>query len=511
MIRVLVRSGKDPLVPVNAEASLARNGWGVFGANVGNALFSGSVHRALSGPGREVVSNSLLTELGGVDDAYVARINAEFDFFAIPLANAFRGSFVPSLRRLTSVIQRLTIPVAVIGVGGQARLGDGGMPDEVRTATTAFMKAVLDRSASVGIRGEHTRSMLAELGFGDEHVRVIGCPSLYDLPADHRVEKGRPALDPSSRIALNLTPSVTRMAPVVERDLGRFENLVYFPQEHTDLALLMWAEDAGGDPRMPVRASHRLFREDRAEFYLDASTWVGALAEYDFAYGTRIHGNIAALMAGTPAHVVVHDSRTAELAEFHRIPATAISDLPEHGGASELYAASDFAQFNAAHPRNLENYMDFLDENAVPHSMRSPDVLATYDQKRAAVDFPAPVRFVAPDGGVRTEDVVARLRWLRQGSQADQNRRIGAYRPPFGYSVKVRPTVTDLVERIEELQAELAGLRTEVAAGDSALSGLKREVRGQAATVASWKRVWESGLLTGVRRIVRRLRRARIR
>ena len=84
MPRLLVRSGKNPLTPVSAEASLARNGWGVFGANVGNLLFTSAVHRAVSVPGADVVSNSLLTELPGTNKAYIDRINAEYDCFIIP-------------------------------------------------------------------------------------------------------------------------------------------------------------------------------------------------------------------------------------------------------------------------------------------------------------------------------------------------------------------------------------------------------------------------------------------
>ena len=51
------------------------------------------------------------------------RANSEFDVFVVPMANAFRADFVDSLDRLTDFIERLTIPVVVVGVGAQSSTG----------------------------------------------------------------------------------------------------------------------------------------------------------------------------------------------------------------------------------------------------------------------------------------------------------------------------------------------------------------------------------------------------
>ena len=72
----------------------------------------------------------------------------------------------------------------------------------------------------------------------------------------------------------------------------------------------------------PITLDHPLIRSDRVRFFLDPKTWFDHLAQYDFSFGTRIHGNIAALLAGTPALLLAHDSRTLELAEYHEIHAS---------------------------------------------------------------------------------------------------------------------------------------------------------------------------------------------
>ena len=45
------------------------------------------------------------------------RWNAEYDMFLIPLANAFRTTFKKELKMLTDLVERLTIPCVVVGVG----------------------------------------------------------------------------------------------------------------------------------------------------------------------------------------------------------------------------------------------------------------------------------------------------------------------------------------------------------------------------------------------------------
>jgi polysaccharide pyruvyl transferase WcaK-like protein len=83
----------------------------------------------------------------------------------------------------------------------------------------------------------------------------------------------------------------------------------------------------------PITLDHPLIRSDRVRFFLDPTTWFEHLAQYDFSFGTRIHGNIAALLAGTPALLLAHDSRTLELAEYHEIPHRTITSIEDDADA----------------------------------------------------------------------------------------------------------------------------------------------------------------------------------
>ena len=310
MRRILLRSKKDPFEVVTPGEVIQKN---LFGSNAGNLIFSEAAHKLLTTADTEVVANRFRA-----DPKDAGRINEEYDVFVVPLANAFRLSFEPQLISLTRLIERLKIPVVVLGVGAQSGLDyDPKRLRSIDGSVTRFVSAVLDRSPSIGVRGEFTQMYLNSLGFKD--VEVIGCPSMFMNGGDLRVEKAGPSLDSGSRLALSASRSALRtgdVGSVVMANYERYPNMTYIAQETTDLELLYWGDASETTDRnapMPVHRTHPLFREDRVRVYLDPTTWIDDLRGYDFAFGTRIHGTIAALLAGTPGVVLFHDSRNREL------------------------------------------------------------------------------------------------------------------------------------------------------------------------------------------------------
>jgi hypothetical protein len=135
-----------------------------------------------------------------------------------------------------------------------------------------------------------------------------------------------------------------------------------------------------------------LYQEDRMRFFVDSSTWIQFLSERDFSFGTRIHGNIAALAGGTPAHVIAHDSRTLELARFHQIPHTRVPDLPQPVDAAALYEASNFDAFNQGHRGRFERFGAFLARNRLPNVYEPGNSNPAYDERLSATPFPPAVR-----------------------------------------------------------------------------------------------------------------------
>ncbi|WP_206281497.1 hypothetical protein [Streptomyces prasinopilosus] len=147
MKRILIRSGKSPLRVATPTEFIHQD---LIGTNTGNLLFGDSAHKMLSAPDTEVVSNGIRTDPSA---RRVAEINERYDAFVVPLADAFRPAFRASLDRLSTLVDQLTVPVVVLGVG--ARTGADYDTEPLRPMEASvkhFVSAVLERSASIPVR-----------------------------------------------------------------------------------------------------------------------------------------------------------------------------------------------------------------------------------------------------------------------------------------------------------------------------------------------------------------------
>ena len=390
MPQILIRAHKSPFTVADADTTYRQN---LIGNNTGNLVFSQAVYRLLSTADAHL-------ETSGLARSHPRVVNSRFDHVVIPLANAFRPSYIETLDALSNLIEQLTIPVTVLGVGSQASL-DGVYrgADAVKPATTRFVRAVLNHSPSIGVRGEHTRDYLQSLGFGDEHVKVIGCPSMFMYGPNLKVERKVESLSFDSPVAFNVSPYVPQMGPLSLYAAEKFPNLVYMAQNIQTLELMLYGSypkgrkmNAMAASGAPITLDHPLIRSDRVRFFLDPKTWFEHLAQYDLSFGTRIHGNIAALLAGTPALLLAHDSRTLELAEYHEIPHRTITSIEEDADAISLYAECDWNRLNKAHPDRWDSFASFLGEHRLTHVYDDGQDPIAFDDRLAATEFPPPVR-----------------------------------------------------------------------------------------------------------------------
>ncbi|MEA5116046.1 MAG: polysaccharide pyruvyl transferase family protein, partial [Propionicimonas sp.] len=428
--RILVRSGKAPHQVVSPEAAFARRRLGTYAANAGNAIFTSAVYRHLNTPSVEVVSDGLTTERPGITKRDIDRINDEFDVFVLPMANSLRRSFYGGRARLTRVIRRLRIPVVVVGVGAQLPLsGDfSRLAPEQNDEVRDFVAAVLDHSASFGVRGEDTKRYLLSLGFADTDIDVIGCPSMHDNGRDAVVAKSVDHLDANSPVAVNVDHRVKGSSAILTENWRRYPHLTFVSQNQAEAALLMWGEPIPGYPAgMPATIDHPLYREDRIRFFQDPIMWRRFMAQQEFCAGSRLHGTIVALTAGTPAMLFAHDSRTREVAEYHGIPYRPVREKGTWDLA-ELYDGVDLTPLNTVRAENFDRYLAFIERNDLPHIFAEGNDNPEYAAQLEAAGHPEGIRPLTANA---PEQIASRLRWLWQGVEADQHRARGAFRPEF--------------------------------------------------------------------------------
>jgi hypothetical protein len=282
------------------------------------------------------------------------------------------------MEQAAEFVEKLDLPVCTFGWGCHAYLDDTIAEANVDPRAIRLLRALADRSTTVGVRGEFTADLCAK--YGVKNVSVVGCQSAY---VAGMANAASPAL------------KTTGARPVIYLSLG--------PNE-VELLRLGMASGAGligqGDPTDERIATGDISREDfiantgaywqapylvaalasgvisradyfdyvRAHFhkFYAVEPWRAHIADsYDFCFGTRFHGNMVALQSGVPALWVVHDMRTKELCRHLNLPAVLHSELGAVRDVGELAARCDYSAFWAHLPARTAEFLAYLQGNGV--------------------------------------------------------------------------------------------------------------------------------------------------
>ncbi len=376
MKKIYMRAGMTPQELIPASTMLNRN---IMGTNIGNLLYQYSIARTLCIEGTEIEVNQYQYKMEDVD-----RINQECSMFIIPLADAFRDSFELELKKLTNLVNALTIPCVVIGVGLRAAFETTlEEPFPFDDTVKEFVKAVLNKSGTIGVRGEITSRYLTKLGFqeGVDH-QVIGCPSMYTFGRELNIREAKITID--SPIAYNsssLTPSHTNR--FIMESAKQFQDACFIPQLEKELELLYSGKTYKNmsDESYPSMLSDPAYAQGNARFFLNAPTWFDFLGKRDLVFGSRLHGNIAGVLGGTQTLLITKDARTKELAEFHQLPRFSYSDITDNTTLFDIIEKTDFQSSTKVHAKNFDNYIQFLNKNGIDHIYRN-----NMDRKDAPMD-----------------------------------------------------------------------------------------------------------------------------
>ncbi len=377
--RVWVRTCQKPDARLSPLKSTEQ-----IGGNQGNLLYQYSTYRALAADGVELSPISYGKFDKGPVEERAEWINSECDHLVLPLSSSFRLQMLDNLNRWADLIERLTIPVTVVGIGAQLRLVDvetqsyrpsrvtgvvasDDLAEAHEAAARRFVSSVLDRSSSIGVRGEISKRYLQYLGFPADRIDVIGCPSLFMRGPGFQMPADTPKLTPKSSLSLSYDHRIDATAPLLDQTFQEFPRSIVYMQEKLAAQMVITGKetrpDWAGDRRFPVHRDHPLFDQGRLVYNPTGWGWLRHLEGMDFAYGPRLHGTVAATLAGTSAHLLVHDSRTLEVAQHHHLPHTLVEDLAAVGSARELAERQDYTSFNAAYPELFARFTGFLARN----------------------------------------------------------------------------------------------------------------------------------------------------
>lgn len=362
MARILMRAQIQHDKAFAPETVLLEN---LMGGNNGNWLYQYSLFRTLM-TDESVQIDTLNFQKQTINNKFISKVNEKYDCLVLPLANAFKSSFAKEMREITKLVKGLTIPCIVAGIGIQAKLGkDFSESYEDKEAAKEFVKAVLDKSSIIGVRGESTGEFLKSLGFREEKdYTVIGCPSLYlygsKLPDVKPVDySDSTTFLYHSKVEHETKQVVSMLNGIVEEH----PNYIYAPQRLGDMIRSYF----GCDYRMIDSAEkNRFYDNAKSVCFTSPYRWFDYLSKNaGFAFGTRFHGSVAAILSGVPAFIVATDQRVTELASYHNIAHIPLSEVKEDSTIRSLTENVDFNCIHRGHEQRFNHFVDFLQMNGL--------------------------------------------------------------------------------------------------------------------------------------------------
>ncbi|MBP3272266.1 MAG: polysaccharide pyruvyl transferase family protein [Ruminococcus sp.] len=487
MPRYLIRGGKLPYENIPTGDYLSRN---LMGSNCGNFMYLHGIVRTLMTDSSVEFESTRYKYNYSADE--MKRLNSRIDGFIIPLADAFRDGFINELKGLTRIVRELKCPSYVIGVGvaasAEQKFADGvfGFEQEAKD----FCDAVLEKSGVIGVRGEDTGRFLEMLGYKEgEHFRVIGCPSLYTYGRELKIRDT--VKTPESPAAFNMSHALVGR-DFIMREAKQFRDIFYIPQLVAELQTLYWGTDfvdylSGkdcdpDDELFPSSLRHPLYAENKVKFFVNVNEWVDFMKTRDIVFGTRLHGNITAVVAGAPSIIMAKDTRVRELSKFHGLTHVDVNDLPNYRDIWELIDSVDFHSPEKYHKKNFDNYIDFLHANGLK-TIYDDDP----DRKHAPLDD------LIRENGVSNEIVsaVAVPKEVLVGRMLDGIDFLRARRKELNQRIansndtvkSLRAEVAEKNAVIKERDKEISSLKDDIDAADKENSRLKNIIGCRSVTM----------------------------
>jgi hypothetical protein len=296
-------------------------------------------------------------------------INETYDYVLYSGANLIN----PKLKhvdyhKLSSAIKRLKIPYITLSIGAQADSYRCNLATKLPKKQIEYIKVISDACNTIGVRGNYTAEVLNLLGI--KNVAIIGCPSIYSKGLDVLNNSFNPTLE---EVSCNFTPikahkyfnlrlleeAHLKSYTVIKQSNALAQKLLFFPDE-------IELKDFG----ILYKNIIDLYLQNKLRFFGSYKAWVKYFEHQTFCFGTRIHGNIAAVLGGTACNVIIHDSRTYELCEYLNLPYTKLSDISKHKGmiANYLVDTTNMDSFITSFKDKLTDYIMFLETNSIAHN-----------------------------------------------------------------------------------------------------------------------------------------------
>jgi hypothetical protein len=356
-------------------------------SNNGNMIHAAAARRMMS----KYVE---LEKAGEWTDADIERLRSEHSHIVFVTANLLRlgvPGHHPSIKELVATqvplaknIERAGLPVVVFGLGSQAGL-NGPYEFTVAPETVRLLKVISDHSRKIAVRGAFTAEACARLGI--ENVEVVGCQSMFWYRSPQFSWKLSEAV-PSAphEVAFNFTfgppeanlinQAIANGYDIIGQGNTAEEDLKSLESEGTAPVPLRFGWEVGiaFEKGLIARGEYERWIRDHFYQFRRPEAWLGHMRRYCFSYGTRLHGNIAAMIAGTRALWIVHDMRTKEVCDHFGLPWVELKEVQTGVQLESLFDRADYSRCFQVYPDRYRVLYEYVDQAGLPHSLPAPVV-----------------------------------------------------------------------------------------------------------------------------------------
>ncbi|ELA6984478.1 polysaccharide pyruvyl transferase family protein [Vibrio parahaemolyticus] len=338
------------------------------GNNFGNMLFTNAAYQQVKGA--EHIGFNWNPD----------KVNEEFSSVFIPAANWINTK--QDWGWLAELIEKTDLPCVVVGLGSQINsLAD---VENIPSGTKRFLSVISERGAGVGVRGSFTADVLNSCGV--KNADVLGCPSIFSSGTSPKLREIR--LDEINHVGVGPTRYViddvndsNRLDK--QRQLYQYAirhaSSIYYQSEQYEIEVLSREDGKNSDEHMKATKYYGLCDSKqlksallrKGKYHTSLPSWLTDVRKDDIYIGTRIHGAVAATLAGTPPILITHDNRTRELAEEMAVPSISLDnfelsylyDLPD------FVARFDYEKYQRRTDYNLKKLMQFYKRNKLENNL----------------------------------------------------------------------------------------------------------------------------------------------
>jgi len=237
-------------------------------------------------------------------------------------------------------LDSINAPIAVVGLGAQNPTKDLEFLDANEEAK-GFIARLNEKSASISVRGEYSAALVDRLG--GKNIRITGCPSLFYTLACPVVRVpdmlGRGERSLGISIHTGLSRNIFCHAPVEARmmhgkvfdfalhnasGVSLFEQGVMHEYDVADRSLdFQQRLEEAKKIHAGIAFDTKFTPYDLLAHMVSVKSieeWIAKARDLDAILGFRFHGNMVALLQGTPCYYYVYDSRLTEFCDLYGLP-----------------------------------------------------------------------------------------------------------------------------------------------------------------------------------------------